>query len=66
MTPENQKKLQCLVREIAEILYQETAPENLESLADLEKTIRQQTLEYVQPKLGVFFSKKQREQQREE
>jgi hypothetical protein len=58
MTPENQKKLREHARGITEILYQEAAPENLESLADIEKTIRQQTLEYITPQLGVFFSKK--------
>lgn len=66
MNPENQKKLQEYVRGIAEILYQEAAPEDLASLGDMEKTIRQQTLDYVTPQLGIFFSKKQREQKRDE
>ena len=58
MNPENQKKLQEYARGIAEILYQEAAPEDLASLGDIEKTIRQQTLDYVTPQLGIFLSKK--------
>ncbi|MCA2624923.1 MAG: hypothetical protein IM507_16660 [Microcystis sp. M20BS1] len=54
MNPENQKKLQEYARGIAEILYQEAAPEDLASLGDIEKTIRQQTLDYVTPQLGIF------------
>jgi len=36
-------KGQEYARGIAEILYQEAAPEDLASLGDIEKTIRQQT-----------------------
>ena len=66
MNPENQKKLQEYARGIAEILYQEAVPEDLASLGDIEKTIRQQTLDYVTPQLGIFLSKKQRELKRDE
>jgi hypothetical protein len=48
------KKLQEYARGIAEILYQEAAPEDLASLGDIEKTIRQQTLDYVTPQLGIL------------
>lgn len=51
---------------IAKILYQEAETKELESLAGIEKTIRAQTLEYITPELGVFFSKKQQELDREE
>jgi len=36
-------RFQEYARGIAEILYQEAAPEDLASLGDIEKTIRQQT-----------------------
>lgn len=66
MEPANQKKLQEHLQVIAKILYQQTETEELESLAGIEKTIRAQTLEYITPELGVFFSKKQQELHREE
>ncbi|MBD2523330.1 hypothetical protein H6G86_12880 [Nostoc sp. FACHB-133] len=66
MEPANQKKLQEHLQAIAEILYQKAETEELQSLAGIEKTIRGQTLEYITPELGVFFSKKQQELHREE
>lgn len=62
----NQKKLQKHLQAVAKILYQESEVRELESLAGIEKTIRAQTLEYITPELGVFFLKKQQEQQQEE
>ena len=66
MTPENKQKLQKNLREIAEILYQEASWSKIENLAGIEETIRDQTLEFITPQLGIFFSKRQREQQQEE
>ena len=65
MKPDTQKKLQEHLKAIAEILYQEAEAEELESLAGIEKTIRAQTLEYITPELGIFFSQKQQEPRRE-
>ena len=62
----NQKKLQKHLQAVAKILYQEAEVKELESLAGIEKIIRAQTLDYITPELGVFFSKKQQEQQQEE
>ena len=50
---------------VAKILYQEVEAKELESLAGIEKIIRAQTLEYITPELGIFFSHKQQEQQQE-
>ncbi len=66
MEPANQKKIEKHLQAIAKILYQEAETKELESLAGIEKTIRAQTLEYITPELGVFFSKKQQEPHREE
>ena len=66
MKPANQKKLQQHLQAVAKILYQEAEVKELESLAGIEKIIRAQTLEYITPELGVFFSEKQQEQQQEE
>jgi hypothetical protein len=66
MKPDHQKKLQEHLQAIAKILYQEAQIEELESLAGIEKTIRAQTLEYITPELGIFFSNKQQELHQEE
>jgi hypothetical protein len=66
MKPANQKKLQKHLQAVAKILYQEAEAKELESLAGIEKTLRAQTLKYITPELGIFFCKKQQEQQQEE
>lgn len=66
MKPANQKKLQKHLQAVAKILYQEAETKELDSLAGIEQTIRAQTLEYITPELGVFFSKKQQELHQEE
>lgn len=51
---------------IAALLYEETKPEQVESLAKIESTIRDQTLEYITPQLGIFLSNKLQEHRQEE
>lgn len=51
---------------IAALLYEETKPEQVESLAKIESTIRKQTLEYITPQLGIFLSNKLQEHRQEE
>ena len=60
MTPEKQKELEQHLQAIAEILYEEAEPTKLESLAGIEETIRQQTLEHITPQMGFFLSKRRR------
>ncbi len=59
MTPEKQQALQEHIQAIADILYEETSPEQLKTLEILEQTVRQQMLEHVSPHIGVFLFKKQ-------
>lgn len=66
MTPEKRRKLDEYIDGIATILYEEACETEVESLAEIEKTIRNQTLEYITPKIGFFFSKRQQEHQQEE
>jgi hypothetical protein len=66
MTPEKEALLAQHLEAIAAILYEETEPEQVESLSKIEATIRGQTLEYITPKLGIFLSSKLQEQQQEE
>ena len=57
MTPDKQKELKEHVEAIAKILYEETEPKDLGSLAKIEETIREHTLEHITPQIGFFLSK---------
>ncbi|WP_218081189.1 hypothetical protein [Anthocerotibacter panamensis] len=47
MTPEDAKRLDACVQEIAAILYKDTPSEHLASLEALELTVRQQVIEHI-------------------
>lgn len=57
MTPEKQKQLQSHLEAIAQILYEDANTDNLNDLEQIEKTIREQTLEHITPQIGVFCPK---------
>jgi hypothetical protein len=58
MTPEEEQRLEACVTEIAQILYNNTPPEKITSLEEIEKTVRQQMMEHVSPRIALFLSKK--------
>lgn len=66
MTPEDSQKLQVYLEAVAAILYRNSEPEKLKTLEGIEQAVRQQVLEHVSPKIGIFLSKKQQEQQQVE
>ena len=57
MTPEKAKKLKAYLQAIAVILYEETLPEELNTLEQIEQTVRQKVLQHVSPEIGVFLFK---------
>lgn len=57
MTPEQQQDLQEHIKAIAKILYDDTPPEQLISLAGIEQAVRSQMQKHVMPEVGVFLSK---------
>lgn len=63
MTPEQEQALEGHIQAIAKILYEDTAPEKLTSLAGIEEAVRSQMQKHVMPKVGVFLSKRLQEQQ---
>ncbi len=65
MTPEQKQALQEHVKAIAKILYEDTAPESLKSLAKIEEAVRSQMQKHVMPEVGVFLSKRLQEQQQD-
>jgi hypothetical protein len=58
MTPQEEQRLEACVTEIAQILYNNTPAEKITSLEEIEKTVRQQMMEHVSPKIALFLSKK--------
>lgn len=66
MEGEKRSEIQAHAKAIAKLLYEETDPEKLKSLEGIEKTVRQQLLEYVDPEIGNFLSKKRVKQKQGE
>jgi len=54
MTPEKASRLNACIQEIAAILYEETSGKELLTLEDIEKSVRNQMLEHVSPKVALF------------
>lgn len=57
MDTDKQAQLQSHVQAIAALLYEETNPEELKTLSDIEQVVRNQVLEHVSPEIGNFLSK---------
>lgn len=61
MTPEEKKELTEHINAIGKILYKQTKPEQVETLARIEETVREQVLEHISPQIGIFLSSKEQE-----
>jgi hypothetical protein len=55
MTPEKTEALKAHLKAIAAILYEETPPEKINTLEEIEQTVRQKVLKHVSPEIGVFL-----------
>lgn len=62
MTPEEKKELNEHINAIGKILYKQTKPEQVKTLAKIEETVREQVLEHISPQIGVFLFNKEQEQ----
>ena len=49
MDASKEARLKALTQELAEILYEETDPEQVKTLAGIEETVRGHLLEHVSP-----------------
>lgn len=58
MTPDQKDQLQAHVTEIAKLLYADASAQGMEmdTLADIEATVRSQMLTHVSPEIGNFLS----------
>lgn len=55
MDAAKEARFKALTEELAELLYSETDPEQVKTLAGIEEAIRGHLLERVGPELGVFL-----------
>ena len=55
MTPEQRQKIKINLQEIADIFYQNTPPDNLQSFESIELTVREHLVETVAPEISGFF-----------
>lgn len=65
MTPSEQEELEACLKRASEILYNNSEPESLETLADIEAQVRTQVLEHVSPRIALFLSPKRPKQNEE-
>lgn len=63
---EKLEEIKAHAQAIAKLLYEEADQKKIQTLEGIEKTVRQQLLEYVDPEIGIFLSKKQAKQKQEE
>lgn len=62
MDSSKEARLKACLAELSELLYEETAAEDIATLEGIESRVRQHLLETVGPKLGSFLSKRRLEQ----
>ena len=53
-------QIQAHAQAIVALLYEETDPEQVQTLLGIEETVRQHILEHVSPEIGIFYPSKQR------
>jgi hypothetical protein len=63
MDADKKAQIQAHVRAIAALLYQETDPEQVKTLAGIEQAVRGHILEHVSPEIGNFLLKQVATQQ---
>ena len=56
MNLDKQAQIKAHALAIAALLYEETDPDQLQTLARIEQTVRRQVLEHISPEIGVFLS----------
>jgi hypothetical protein len=56
MDVDKKAQIQAHAQAIAALLYEETDPEQVKTLAGIEEAVRKQVLEHVSPEIGIFLS----------
>ena len=66
MTPSERLELEACINRASEILYNNVEEESLETLEDIEITVREQVLENVSPQITLFLLKEKQKRERGE
>lgn len=66
MTPSERLELEACINRASEILYNNVEEESLETLEDIELTVREQVLENVSPQITLFLLKEKQKRERGE
>ena len=66
MTPSERLELEACINRASEILYNNVEQESLETLEDIEITLREQVLENVSPQITLFLLKEKQKREKEE
>jgi hypothetical protein len=65
MTPEDKKALNEHLQAIAKILHEDADSQEMQTLAQIERVVRDKIQEHVAPEIGVFLSKSKVVQQKD-
>lgn len=65
METDKKAQIQAHARAIAALLYEETDPEQVKTLAGIEEAVRGHLLEHVSPEIGKFLLKQAAVQRRD-
>ena len=57
MLSENEKRIKELCQELGQCLYEQSQVEKFNNLAEIEETVRDLMIQYVNPEIGIFLSK---------
>lgn len=57
MNVDKKAQIQAHAQAIAALLYEETDPEQVKTLAGIEEAVRKHVLEHVSPEIGNFLSR---------
>ncbi|OLT60004.1 hypothetical protein BJP37_14195 [Moorena bouillonii PNG] len=57
MDADKHAQIKAHAQAIAALLYEETDPQQVQTLAGIEEAVRDHILEYVSPEMGNFLSK---------
>ena len=57
MLSENEKRIQELSRELGACLYEQSQIKKFNNLGEIEETVRDLMIQYVNPEIGIFLSK---------
>lgn len=66
MTPSERLELEACINRASEILYNNSDPDSINTLEDIETVVREQVLENVSPQIALFLLKEKQRRERGE